>query len=89
MGKMDGMVKSHKTDNPVQVIANGCNTVVENLSIFVEKILHAIADKLPPNIKNTNGMLNITDSISETISADKHVLASFDVVNMFPNIDNK
>ena len=83
------MVKTQKIDNPVQVITNVCNTVVENLSIFVEKILYAIADKLLSNIKNTNGMLDITDSISETILADKHVLVSFDVVDMFPNTDNK
>ena len=83
------MVKTQKIDNPVQVITNGCDTVVENLSIFAEKILYAIADKLLSNIKNTNGMLDITDSISETILADKHVLVSFDVVDMFPNTDNK
>ena len=28
-GKMYGMVKAHKADNPVHVITSGCNTVVE------------------------------------------------------------
>ena len=36
-GKMYGMVKTHKADNPVRVITSGCNTVVEKLSILVEK----------------------------------------------------
>ena len=34
-GKMYGMVKTHKVDNPVRVITSGCNTVVEKLSILV------------------------------------------------------
>ena len=32
-GKMYGMVKTHKKDNPVRVITSGCNTAVEKLSI--------------------------------------------------------
>ena len=43
-GKMYGMVKIHKIDNPVHVISSGCNTAVENLSILVENILYPIAD---------------------------------------------
>ena len=31
------MVKTHKADNPVCVITSGCNTVVEKLSILMEK----------------------------------------------------
>ena len=34
-GKMYGMVKTHKFDNPVRVITSGCNAVVEKLSILV------------------------------------------------------
>ena len=45
-GKMYGMVKTHKADNPVRVITSGCNTVVEKLSILVEKILYPLADSL-------------------------------------------
>ena len=36
-GKMYGMLKTHKADNPVCVITSGCNTVVEKLSILMEK----------------------------------------------------
>ena len=42
-GKMYGNIKTHKTDNPARVITSGCNTPVEHLSIFVEKVLHGIA----------------------------------------------
>ena len=34
-------------------------------------------------------MLDIIDSINESVLANNHVLVSFEVVNMFPNIDDK
>ena len=88
-GKMYGMVKTHKKDNPVRVITSGCNTAVEKLSILVEKALYPIADNLPSKIKDTNNMLEIIDQLNEFVLTDNFVLVSFDVVNMFPNIDNR
>ena len=84
-----GMVKTHKIDNPVRVITSGCNTAVENLSILVEKILYPKADKLQSKIKDSNNMLDIINSINEFILAHNHIIVSFDVFNMFANIDNK
>ena len=86
---MYGMVKTYKIDGPVRLINSGCNTAVENLSILVEKISYPIADKLPSKIRDANDMLDIIDSTIESVLTDNHVLVSFDVVNMFPNIDNK
>ena len=83
------MVKTHKIDNPVRVITSGCNTAVENLSILVEKILYPKADKLQSKIKDSNNMLDIINSINEFILAHNHIIVSFDVFNMFANIDNK
>ena len=83
-GKMYGMVKTHKADNPVRVITSGCNTVVEKLSILVE-----IADGRNSKIKDTNNVLEIMDNINKSMLSENCVLVSFDVVNMFPNIDNK
>ena len=34
-------------------------------------------------------MLEITDNINKCMLSENCVLVSFDVVNMFPNIDNK
>ena len=42
-GKMYGMVKTYKADNPMRVITSGCNTVVEKLSILVEKNIISIS----------------------------------------------
>ena len=83
------MVKTHKADNPVRVITSGCNTVVEKLSILVEKTLYALADRLNSKIKDTNNMLEIIDNINKTVFSENCVLVSFDVVNVFPTIDIK
>ena len=88
-GKMYGMVKTHKTDNPVRVITSGCNTAVEKLSILVEKTLYPLADRLNSEIEDTNNMLEIIDDINKSVLSENCVLVSFDVVNMFPNIDTK
>ena len=83
------MVKTHKADNPVRVITSGYNTVVEKLSILVEKTLYPLDDGLNSKIKDTNNMLEIIDNISKSMLSENCVLVSFEVVNMFPNIDNK
>ena len=46
--EMYSMVKTYKSDKPVRVITSGCNTVIEKLSISVEKKLypHPLADRL-------------------------------------------
>ena len=83
-----GNVKTHKENNPVRVITSGCNTAVENLSIFVENVLFELASKLPSRIKDTCHMLEIIDDMNNSILSSSAILVSFDVVNMFPSIDN-
>ena len=87
--KVDVMVKTHKKGNSVRVITSSCNTAVEKLSILVEKSLYPIAENLPSKIKDTNNMLEIIDQLHEFVLTDNFVLVSFDVVNMFPNIDDR
>ena len=87
-GKMYGNVKTHKENNPVRVITSGCNTAVENLPIFVENVLVELASKLPSRIKDTCHMLEIIDDMNNSILSSSAILVSFDVVNMFPSIDN-
>ena len=53
--KMYGLIKTHKVDNPVRIITNGCNTAVKN-SIFAEKVLYSEVKKIPSRIKDTNHM---------------------------------
>ena len=81
-GKMYGLIKTHKVDNPVRIITSGCNTAVENLSIFVEKVLYSEVEKIPSRIKDTNHMLDIIDNLNDSNLPDNSVLVSFDVVNV-------
>ena len=83
------MVKPHKKEFPVRVITSGCNTAVEKPSILVLKTLYPIADNLSSKIKDTNNMLEVNDQFNEFVLSDNFVLVSFDVVNMFPNTDNR
>ena len=86
--KMYGNVKTHKIGNPTRVITSGCNTAIENLSIFVENVLYDIAIELPSRIKDTNHMLDIIDNLNSLDLPLSSILVSFDIINMFRNIDN-
>ena len=68
---------------------NGCNTAIEFLSIFVEKVLYGIASNLPSRIKYTGHMLDIIDEINSSSLPTNSILVDFAIVNMFPSIDNK
>ena len=88
-GKMYGLVKTHKVNNPARVITSGCGTPLENLSIFVEKHLYKEVLKIDTRIQDTPHMLNIIDEMNQSNRLDDTcILVSFDVVNMFPSIDN-
>ena len=89
VGKMYGLVKTHKVNNPVRIITSGSNKVVENLSIFVEKILYKEVERIPSRIKDTSHMLDIIDNLNDSDLLENFLLVSFNVVNMFPSIDNE
>ena len=81
-------VETHKRNNPVRVITNGCNAAVENFSIFVENVLFELVSQLPSRIKDTCHILEITDDKNNSNLSSGAVLVSFEVVNMFPSIDD-
>ena len=43
---------------------------------------------MPCRIKDTTHLLNIIDDLNKDYISDNYILVSFDIVNMFPNIDN-
>ena len=43
---------------------------------------------MPCRIKDTAHLLNIIDDLNKDYISDNYILVSFDIVNMFPNIDN-
>ena len=79
-GKLYGNVKTHKIGNPARVITSGCNTAIENLSIFVENVLYDIASELPSRIKDTNHMLDIIDNLNSLYLPLNSILVSFDII---------
>ena len=72
----------------MRVITSGCNTAVENLSIFIENVFFKLASELPSRIKDTCHVLEIIDEMNNSNLSFSAILVSFDVVNMFPSIDN-
>ena len=88
-GKMYGLVKTHKEGNPVRVITSGCRTAIENLSIFVEKYLYSEVLNIECRVQDTSEMLTIIDNLNNSNSLTSVCkLVSFDIINMFPSIDN-
>ena len=61
---------------------------MENLSIFAENVLFELASELPSRIKDTCHMLEIIDDVNKSNLSSNAILVSFDIVNMFPSIDN-
>ena len=88
-GKVYGLTKTHKVGNPVRVITSGSCTLIENLSIFVKKCLYSEVLKTESRVIDTSEMLTIIDNLnkSNTLASDCR-LASFDVISVFPSIDN-
>ena len=63
---------------------------MENLSIFVEKCLFSEVLKIESRVQHTLELLNFTDFLNDSNILTKNcMLVSFDIVNMFPSIDNE
>ena len=55
----------------------------------MEKVLYNIACNLPSRIKDTGYMLDIIDEINNSSLPTNSIRVGFDIVNMFPSINNK
>lgn len=85
-----GNVKTHKLNNPLRLITSCCGTAIERLSELTEFYLKPLAQGLPSFIKDTTHLLQKIQEVNNTLGplpADA-LLVSWDVVSMFPNIDN-
>ena len=86
-----GNVKTHKEGNPLRLITSCCGTAIERLSAFSEFYLKPLTQNLPSFVKDTTDLINKI----QTLNSEKGplppgcLLVSWDVVAMFPNIDNK
>ena len=85
-----GNIKTHKAGNPLRLITSCCGTAIENLSAFTEFYLQPLARNLPSFIKDTTDLLNKIEDLNKSGPFPTGtLLVSWDVVSMFPNIDNK
>ena len=66
-----------------------CNTAIEKLARFIEVICAPLTENMRSRIKNTSHLLSVIDDINHRGIPDNTILVSFDVVNMFPSIDNQ
>ena len=73
----------------MRLLTTGCNTAIENLSNFLEAMSAPLANKMKSRIKDRGQLLEIIDNINSSGLPENTILVSFDVVNMFPNIDNE
>lgn len=64
---MHGLVKAHQVDNTVRVITIAGGTVVENLSIFVERCLFLEILKIESRVQETSETLNFIDYLNKII----------------------
>ena len=87
-GKNATLYKTHKQGNPVRLLTTGCNSAIENLSRFVERVCAPLTEHIPSRIKDNSHMLEIVDRLNEVGFPRNTLLVSLDIVNMFPNIDN-
>ena len=85
---MYSLIKTHESGNLARVITNGCSTAIEKLSIFIETISFDLANDLPSRIRDTEHMLNIVDELNRWNLPTESIIVGFDIVNMFPSIDN-
>ena len=57
-GKMHGLAKAYKVNNPLRVITSGCNTAIESLSIYIY-VLFELSGSMAARIKDNNLLLDI------------------------------
>ena len=73
------------------MITSGNGTAVENLSLFTEYFLHPCVKKEPQILIDTTALLNKIADITNKFSPFPAgvLLVSWDVISMYPSIDNK
>ena len=88
-GKAFGTIKTHKQGNPLWLITSCCGTAIENLSAVTEFYLKPLAQNLPSFVKDTTHFLQRIEELNtKGPFPEDSLLVSWDVVAMFPNIDN-
>ena len=82
-------IQTYKHDNPLWLITFCCGTAIEQLSSFTEFYLKPLSQSPPSFVKDSTDFINkLEDLHSKGPFHEGSLLMSWDVVSMFPNIDN-
>ena len=65
-----------------------CNIAIENVLHFIEVVCAPLTNNLQTRLRDASHLLHITDELNLEIIPDNTILVSFDIVNMYPIIDN-
>ena len=87
-GKTSTLYKIHKPNNLVRLLTTGCNTAIENLSRFIEVVCAPLTNNIETRIRDTSHLLDIIDELNSERIPGNTILVSFDIVNMYPSINN-
>ena len=80
---------AHKRYNPLRLITSCCGTAIERLSAFTEFYLKPLSQNLPSFFKDSTDLINKIQALNAKGPFPVgSLLVSWDVVSMFPNIDN-
>ena len=66
-----------------------CDIAIESLSIYIEHVLFKLSKGMPSRIKDNNHLLYIVHNMNSMFLPANAIFVSFDIANVFPNIDNK
>ena len=82
-------MSKHKRNNQLRLITSSCGRVIERLSALTEFYLKPLSESLPSFFKDSNDFINkLEDLNAKGPFPEGSLLVSWDVVSMFPNIDN-
>ena len=87
-GKNSTLYKTHKPNNPVRLLTTGCNTAIENFSRFIEVVCAPLTNDIERRLRDTSHLLDTIDESNLERIPDNTILVSFDIINMYPGIDN-
>lgn len=90
-GKVKPLIKTHKPPPfPTRLLLSGCGTPVQPLSKFVQVAISHLTSLLPYQVLDSKEFLAKTLEINEKFPPlpDTAVIATCDVVALFPNVDN-
>ena len=85
-GKSSRLYKTQKQGNPVRLLTTGYTIV--NLSKFIENVCETLTENMRYRNRDISHLLDFIDTINEEGMPDEIILVLFDIVNMFPSINN-